>query len=236
MRPVPAGLLCGTALIAALAACSKGNENNASSSGSTTAAATPAPSAGPTTGAAGEVSPTPDVSSWNDNNIVANLAAGDKAEVKMGHLAESKATIPAVKDFAKMLVQDHTKGEKEVRDLETKAKLAAKPAPNDSGDKVADAEYKKLESMPKGKDWDSTFVKYEYDDHQHDIAATKSMQNQAKDSTLKQFLSNELPTLQKHEDAASKLLGNNGGSAAWKNADVQKTQPAKNTPNGQTKY
>ncbi len=123
-----------------------------------------------------------------------------------------------------------------MRDLQGKAKLTPKPAPNDSAAKVADAEYKKLESMPKGKDWDSTFVKYEYDDHQHDIDAAKSMQNQAKDSTLKQFLNNELPTLQKHEDAANKLLGNDGGTAAWKNADVQKTQPAKNTPNGKTKY
>ncbi len=237
----PANLLsplCAAALLCALAACGNKNANNTNTAGNSATAAIPP--AGSTTAAAGEVTPTPDVSKWDDNNIVASIVAGDKAEVQMGRLAESKATIPAVRDFARTLVQDHSKGEKEIRDLASKAKLTAKPAANDSGTVAAEGVRKRLEAMPKGNAWDSTFVKYEYDEHHSDIDAAKSMQNQAKDSLLKQYLGNEIPALQKHEDAANKLLGNDGGTAAWKNADVQKTESskehAKNTPNGKTKY
>lgn len=215
-----------------LAGCSgKGNENESYNHQGTADTAATAATTGASTGAAststtsgGEVAANPGITSWNDNNIVAHLADGDKGEVTLAKLAESRAIIPSVRDYAKMLVTDHSKGEREVRSLESKAKLPAKPASDDTTAKANQDLLKQFTAMPRGKDWDSTWVQHEYDDHQHDIADTKAMQNQAKDARLKQLLGNELPVLQKHLDAAQKLLGNTpGGSSAWHNQEFRKT-------------
>ena len=234
--PMKATLITAVVLIPGLvlAGCShKDNDDTSQAAGNTAAAAsTTGASTGATTGAAastsaGEVAPSAAISSWNDNNIVAKLAESDQGEVELARLAERRASIPAVKDYAKMLVTDHTKGEREVRSLESKAKLPSKKASDDSTPKENQDLMKKFSAMPRGKDWDSTWVQHEYDDHQHDIADTKAMQNQAKDAQLKQLLGNELPTLQKHLDAAQKLLGTNGGSSAWHNQELHKTDSTK---------
>ena len=213
-------------------ACAKDNANqNANATDTTKAAATTTP---PPAGASATAAPranataNPAISGWTDSNIVAKLEQGDKNEVQLGKLAESKAIIPAVKEFARMLVTDHSKGQQEVRSMEAKAKLHAKSATGDTTSKAGEDLLKKFTAMQKGKDWDSTWVQHEYDDHQQDIADTKAMQNQAKDPQLKQLLGNELPVLQKHLDAAEKLLGNTpGGTAAWHNAEFRKTDSAK---------
>lgn len=234
--PMKATLISAVVLIPGLllAGCShKDNDDNNQAAGNTAAAASTAgASTGATTGAAststGEVAPSAAISSWNDNNIVSKLAESDKGEVELAKLAEKKASIPAVKNYAKMLVADHSKGEGEVRSLESKAKLPAKPASDDTTSKSNQDLMKQFSSMTRGKDWDSTWVKHEYDDHQQDIADTKAMQNQAKDAQLKQLLGNELPVLQKHLDAAQKLLGTNpGGSSAWHNEELHKTDSTK---------
>lgn len=213
-------------------ACAKDNANrNASATDTTTAAAT-TPPAGASAAAAPRATATanPAISSWTDSNIVAKLEQGDKNEVQLARLAESKAIIPAVKEYAKMLATDHAKGEQEVRSMETKAKLHAKPATGDTTSKAGQDLLKKFTAMQKGKDWDSTWVQHEYDDHQQDIADTKAMQNQAKEPQLKQLLGDELPVLQKHLEAAEKLLGYTpGGTAAWHNAEFRKTDSAKST-------
>jgi putative membrane protein len=217
-----------------LVGCGKGEANRNAGGTDTTAAAASAPAAGATTSAAAahtETAANPAINSWSDSNIVAKLEAGDKNEVQLGGLAERKAIIPGVRDFAKELVTDHTKSEREVRALASKAKLTAKAAANDSTARDGEDLLKKFTAMPKGTDWDSTFVQHEADEHQQDIADAKALQNQAKDPQLKQLISNELPVLQKHLDDAQKLLGNTpGGTAAWHNAEFRKTEPSKKSP------
>lgn len=225
-------LLCSavTVLLSSLfVACAKDSANQTAKASDTTAATATTPQAGASATAAAPHAAVanPAISSWTDSNIVAVLEQGDKNEVQLAKLAESKAIIPGVKEFATMLVTDHSKGEREVRSMEAKTKLKAKPAAGDTTAKTGEDLVKKFTAMPKGKDWDSTFVQHEYEDHQQDIADTKAMQNQAKDPQLKQLLGDELPVLQKHLDAAEKLLGYNpGGSAAWHNAEFRKTDSA----------
>ena len=210
-----------------------GKEKPGGNASDTTAAAATTPQAGASASAATprtNVVASAAIASWTDSNIVATLEEGDKNEVQLGRLAVSKAIIPSVREYATMLVTDHSKGEREVRSMEAKAKLRAKPAAGDTTTKAGENLLKKFTAMPKGKDWDSTFVQHEYDDHQQDIADTKAMQNQAKDPQLKQLLGDELPVLQKHLEAAEKLLGNTpGGTAAWHNAEFRKTDSAKSS-------
>lgn len=205
-----------TASVAVLVtACSKGNQN--AGAGATTAAATGA-STGATSATAstsdtsrnaststGEVAASSDISQMSDSNIVAKLDAGDKGEVELARLMETKATNDSVKAYAKKLVSDHTKSEKDVMNLERQAKLAEKPLKSDTTREAATHALSKLRSMSKGKALDSAFVQHEIEDHQHDIADAKAMQSQAKNDQLKNLIGQSIPTLQQHLDIAQRL-------------------------------
>jgi putative membrane protein len=225
-------LFCGVVFVPGLVlGCGKGSGSDNANATDTTKPASATPTTGTTTPTpAAEIAPNPEIASWNDNDIVARLVAGDKAEVKLGRLAESKAIIPAVKDFAKMIVADHSKSEKDVAALQSSAKLSPSTAGKDTGTKASDDIVQRLTTMPKGTDWDSTFVRHVFEEHQHDIADAKAMQNQAKDAQLKALLGNTLPVLQKHLDSARTLLGETpGGTAAWRNQEFRKTERPKDS-------
>ena len=49
-----------------------------------------------------------------DDAFAQKAEQGDMAEVKLGQLAEQKGTNPAVRDFGKRMVQDHSKNEKDL--------------------------------------------------------------------------------------------------------------------------
>ena len=225
-------LVYGLVLVPGLVlGCSKESGSDNASATDTTKPAAATPTTGTTTPTStAEVAPNPEISSWNDNIIVARLVAGDKAEVKLGRLAESKAIIPAVKEFARMIVADHSKSEKDVAALQSSAKLSPSTAGKDTGTKAGEDIAQRLTAMPKSTDWDSTFVRHVFEEHQHDIADAKAMQNQAKDAQLKALLGNTLPVLQKHLDSARALLGETpGGTAAWRNQEFRKTERPKDS-------
>ena len=215
--------LMATTLTCFVIACRKGNQNG---SGASTQAA----AAGASTGAsatasradtshnnatsAGEVSASSDISQMSDSNIVAKLDASDKGEVELARLMETKATNDSVKAYAKKLVTDHSKSEKNVMNLERQAKLAEKPLKSDTTRQAATHELASLRSMKKGKSLDSAFVQHEMEDHQHDIADAKAMQNQAKNDQLKQLIGQTLPTLQDHLSIAQRLTQQLASGAA----------------------
>jgi putative membrane protein len=197
--------------VAALA-CGKGNQYaNAGASGQAGASATDS-SAGSrmadtsrSTAAGGEVAPSSEISQMSDSNIVAKLDASDKAEVELARLISTKATNDSVKAYAKKLVTDHTKSEKDVMSLERRAKLAEVPIKGDTTKDATLHTLQRFRTMPKGKSFDSAFVQHEVEDHEHDIADAKAMQNQAKNPELKQLIQQTLPTLEEHLTIARRL-------------------------------
>jgi putative membrane protein len=118
---------------------------------------------------------------------------------------ETKATNDSVRSFARTLVTDHTKSEKQVMTLERKLKLAEKPLQSDTTKQAAMHTLEKLRSMKKGPALDSAFVQAELEDHRHDIADARAMANQAKEPQLKQQIEQTIPVLQKHLDIAQRL-------------------------------
>jgi putative membrane protein len=217
-----------TACLVVVAACNKGNQNAGAgastqatagaSTGASSATASTADTSRNSSTSAGEVAPSSDISQMSDSNIVAKLDASDKGEVELARLMETKATNDSVKAYAKKLVSDHTKSEKEVMNLERQAKLAEKPLKSDTTREAATHELSKLRSMPKGKALDSAFVQHEIEDHQHDIADAKAMQNQAKNDQLKNLIGQTLPTLQEHlkiaQSLSQQLASSSNNSAA----------------------
>lgn len=201
-------------LMVAIAACGKSNQNrtygasteaSGASTGASSATASTSDTARSSTSSAGDVSASSDIPQMSDSNIVAKLDAGDRGEVELARLMETKATNDSVKAYARKLVTDHSKSEKDLMSLERQVKLAEKPLKSDTTRQATQHQLQRFRSMPKGESLDSAFVQHEIEDHQHDIADAKAMQNQATNDQLRQAIQQELPTLQQHLDMAQRL-------------------------------
>lgn len=152
------------------------------------------------------------IARWTDDNIVAKLEAGDSKEVELSRQVEPKLTDAGVKEYARMLAEDHGRSRNEVREVARKAKIAMKsPAGDTSRKELADLKTK-FRDMPKGAAFDTAFVNMAVTDHVRDIADHRAMQEQAKSKELKEEIGKGIPVLQKHLDRARELARKLGGT------------------------
>jgi predicted outer membrane protein len=93
-----------------------------------------------------------------------------------------------------MLVKDHSDADKKVNKVAKEEKVdLGTPSP-------------KPMEMSAGADFDAKFAREMLDDHKKDIAEVTEARDKTDDLKLKKLLSDMLPTLQKHEETAQKIL------------------------------
>ncbi len=131
--------------------------------------------------------------------VLGTLHQADQKEIQAGKIAEKNGQSRAVKDYGAMLVKDHTAADKKVADLATKENIdlrASTPAPgaNDMG------------TMASGPDFDKKFAQEMLDDHRKDLSSVTDAHNSTNDPQLKKLLGDMIPTLEKHETAAQKII------------------------------
>jgi putative membrane protein len=174
----------------------------------TTAASGMAATTTDTTASAGTVaSPKSD---WTDAQIIAFAWTANAGEVQAGKLAQKKATNPAVKKFAALMVSDHSR-----MLADTKA-LAAKLAitPDTSKDAVKDLakagndQIKDLTSKKAGKDWDEDYINKQVDDHQLVLDKLNDASQSVKSPDLKNALNESIATVQGHLTQAKAIKDN----------------------------
>lgn len=120
-------------------------------------------------------------------------AQGGMTEVALGKLAGQKASLPAVKEFGRMMVADHTKiGEK----LESIALIEKIEVP-DSLDSAHQKAVNKLAGL-QGAAFDEAYVESMVNDHEKTIALFKEASANCTNAELKAFASATLPMLNMH--------------------------------------
>src|ERR1700747_1716816 len=90
---------------------------------------------------------------------------GDLAEVKMGKLAQEKAQSQGVKDFGRMLEQDHGQHSQKVQSKAQELGVTPPQEPNTT----QKSEHDRLSKLS-GPQFDSQFVRAMVTDHKKDIA------------------------------------------------------------------
>jgi putative membrane protein len=135
-----------------------------------------------------------------DQQFLNKAIQGDLAEVKIGSLAQEKGQSAEVKQFGKMLEQDHSAHLQKAE--QTAAELGAS-APTEP-DAKSKATYDKLSTMS-GVKFDNAFAKAMISDHKRAIATYKQ-QSKSK-GPLADFATETLPTLQEHLETAESLAG-----------------------------
>jgi putative membrane protein len=135
-----------------------------------------------------------------DEMFVTKAAQGGLAEVQMGQLAEQKGASPEVKQFGKMLADDHTQANQELQQIAQQTNI---PLPSQSSS-IQQGESRKLQSLS-GAAFDKQFVATQLESHQKDIPVFKVEAESSTNPALKAFAQKTLPTLQKHLRRAEAL-------------------------------
>jgi len=148
-----------------------------------------------------------------DQKFVEDAAKGNRAEVELGKMVASKAKDPAVKQFAQMMVKDHTDALNQLQKLAQSKNITLPDGlPSDAQDLQ-----QKL-SSDQGKQLEKDYMDGMVQDHQKDVQEFQDASQNLKDPDLKQWAGTMLPKLQQHLAKAqavdSKLNGSKGNSSS----------------------
>jgi putative membrane protein len=131
------------------------------------------------------------------SSFLVDAANGGMTEVKAGQIASEKAKDARVKNFAAMMVHDHSAANDQVRNLASQRNVTLPAAVSDANQKATDDLGKKT-----GSDFDKSFMNMMVKDHNNAIDMFKKAADKVNDTEVKSFINNTLPTLQMHLDSA----------------------------------
>ncbi len=122
------------------------------------------------------------------------------AEVQLAKLAQQKATIDAVKNFAVMLERDHTAVNQQVKTMADQRSVAVPSAISDDKQKM----YNDMDKMT-GKAFDKDYISMMIKAHGDGISLFEDTRSNASDIDVKNFADKTLPTLKMHLDSAKAI-------------------------------
>jgi putative membrane protein len=195
-------LAVASGLALATAACGKRDnasndpgEANATATATTVATDTSAPATTDTAAATGATA-----ASSHAAQFLTNAIEADNAEIKAGQAAQDMGSTQAVKDYGKMLVNDHTKA----KDQASQVAMALNvPVPTGTPPD-ADAELKMATSMS-GAGFDKDFLAAMIKDHQNAIDMFQQEAGSSDPAQVTDLAKQTLPTLKKHLQKAQSL-------------------------------
>jgi len=132
----------------------------------------------------------------DDAKFAVKATCGGLTEIALSKLALAQATDSRIKQFANMMIMDHTKAGNQLAALAKSKNITVPTAPDSSQQKTIN----KL-STKTGKDFDMAYIDQMVTDHKNTISLFEDEQKNAKDADIKAFVTNTLPTLHKHLDA-----------------------------------
>ncbi|WP_449398387.1 DUF4142 domain-containing protein [Chryseobacterium wanjuense] len=180
--------------VAALTACKKNESTVVDQSTDSTATAAPVDSGMTTSDSATTTSSTTSTAlSEQDKKFADGAARGGLMEVMMGELAATNATNPTVKALGKMMVDDHSKANEELKKW---ASIVEYTLPTGL-DTEKQKEYDELKAK-KGADFDRAYTDLMVSDHKKDIAEFKKEASDGSEASLKSFAGKTVPTLEHH--------------------------------------
>ena len=167
-----------------------------------------------------------------DSKLIFQMASSNIMEVRLGQMAQQKATNAAVKQFGQQMATDHTNLENQLTGLVSKNGTNFQPGMS----KENEAEVSRLEKLS-GAQFDQQYMTSMIQHHQQDISTLQSQGQSAKSGEARQMIAASLPVLQQHLTLATQVggqVGANGGVAVatqpYRNPTGTPTSPTQNPP------
>jgi putative membrane protein len=143
----------------------------------------------------------------NATQFRAKATSSDAFEILSGKIAETHATTSDIKEFARMMIKDHTKSTDDLvaiggvskASLESKMKPGrdGKFAANDLIDSDQATELNSLNSKS-NDDFNKTYIKDQVDGHKRMVSLLEDYVKNGDNAKLKAFAQELLPTVRKH--------------------------------------
>jgi putative membrane protein len=162
----------------------------------------------------------------SDKNFVNDVLSDGMAEVELAKVAKDHAANAEVKQFAQMMIDDHTKAGDQLKQIAT-----ANSIPEDA--KIDDKHQKLMDKLSKlnGADFDKEYMSAMVDDHQDAVGDLRARVNENRSATdrltgknpenpaavqpehsdnpvtmrINEWAANTLPTIEHHLDRAKQL-------------------------------
>jgi putative membrane protein len=140
--------------------------------------------------------------SQEDADWAAKVANANMTEIELSKVAQTKATSDRLKNFANMMVDDHTKAGDQLKQLAATKNITLPANLDGDSQKMLDNLNKKS-----GKDFDKAYTDDMLDGHKDAVDAFQKGSNNLQDADLKNFATQTLPTIQMHQDSIKAIAG-----------------------------
>jgi putative membrane protein len=163
--------------------------------------------------------------SFQDRQFANMAAQANKGEIEVANVAQQKASNESVKQFAKLMIDDHTKAGEELKTWASHNKVTL-PSYLSSDDSTLKSNLSSLS----GSDFDKKYMQAQLEDHKKVISGFEIEIQDGKNPQLKQFAEQTLPTLQDHIRVAEDVAGHLGLSGKMGLTDQSKAVASMQAP------
>jgi putative membrane protein len=139
----------------------------------------------------------------DDAEFAVAAANGGMMEVQMGELAQRNGSSQAVKDFGKMMVEDHGKANEELKALAQQLNITL---PDSMGSEKQN-KYNEL-AQKTGQEFDRAYADLMVKDHQEDIEEFREQAQEGRIPELKNWAAGKVPVLEMHLQKAQAMQNN----------------------------
>ncbi|KAA6432780.1 DUF4142 domain-containing protein [Dyadobacter flavalbus] len=136
-----------------------------------------------------------------DRTFVKAAAEGGLLEVKLGELAMKNGSSKAVKDYGKMMINDHSKVNKELMSLARKKQMEVPTT-------LSPEKQQKYDSLAAVKDntFDMVYMNMMILSHEQTIGIFQNESSAGTDADLKKWAESKVPALKHHLEMAESLF------------------------------
>lgn len=136
----------------------------------------------------------------NDAEFAVAVADDGMLEVQLGQLAATNASSQQVKEFGKMMVDDHSKANNELKALAQQKGITLPTSLSDKSKRKYDELVEK-----RGREFDEKYMDMMVKAHKEDIEKFKDEAEDGNDPDIKTWAAGKVPVLQRHLEHAQNI-------------------------------
>ncbi|HEU5175278.1 MAG TPA: DUF4142 domain-containing protein [Gemmatimonadaceae bacterium] len=149
-----------------------------------------------------------------DANIISHVLVDDSLEIEMSQLALSRASNAAVREYAQMMITEHSQNRTYFTEMQAKESIGIAPMVNDPIANQAMNAITRLNSLT-GEEFDRAYMRAQVAHHDAEVAALTWMAENSRDDDIEEDFEGKLiPTIRMHLTRAREVSAQVGADVS----------------------